>query len=213
MHLFLSSSARRAGQLEAEHWAEQSPGAAGTAAAFRSSPAALGAGWALAHLGLFSTGTATTRSDSDSPSAGSDAERRSLAEREAGFQTPRTNRALPAPHPAVSTSRSPPGASSLQRGAWKRRRKRRRRRRWGGGEKEGRKLGSSRADSGIFATLPPRPSSLQRAERAARGGAAHQDGDNRSSSCSSPTSAVQQRLAGDVLARRPQADLSGLQHH
>lgn len=143
LHLFLSSSARRAGQLEAEHWAEQSPGAAGTAAAFRSSPAALGAGWALAHLGLFSTGTATTRSDSDSPSAGSDAERRSLAEREAGFQTPRTNRALPAPHPAVSTSRSPPGASSLQRGAWKRRRKRRRRRRWGGGgegRKEARKL-------------------------------------------------------------------------
>ena len=196
MHLFLSSSARRAGQLEAEHRAEQSPGAAGTAAAFRSSPAALGAGWALAHLGLFSTGTATTRSDSDSPSAGSDAERRSLAEREAGFQTPRTNRALPAPHPAVSTSRSPPGASSLQRGAWKRG--------GGGGEKEGRRLGSSRADSGSFATLPPRPSSLQRAERAARGGAAHQDGDNRSSSCSSPTSAVQQRLAGDVLARRPQ---------
>lgn len=31
-----------------------------------------------------------------------------------------------------------------------------------------------------------------------------QDGDNRSSSCSSPTSAVQQRLAGDSLAQRPQ---------
>lgn len=151
MHLFLSSSARRAGQLEAEHWAEQSPGAAGTAAAFRSSPAALGAGWALAHLGLFSTGTATTRSDSDSPSAGSDAERRSLAEREAGFQTPRTNRALPAPHPAVSTSRSPPGASSLQRGAWKRRRKRRRRRRWGGGR---RKEGSSEAPGRTPGFLP-----------------------------------------------------------
>lgn len=69
---------------------------------------------------------------------------------------------------------------------------------------------------GSVPAFPPQPRGSFGALRAPPGGAAgrgrgrggrgqrrqrsHQDGDNRSSSCSSPTSAVQQRLAGDALS-------------